>query len=91
MVDRVAELSANRPVVHSDGQMNQEMRRWVQVITQRALILGEGSPEGKVSARLGAEYADTNAATGSIKYIKLQDFVEDPPGNPDYTKGWVLV
>lgn len=70
---------------------SKEFRLWSRLITDRALILGQGSPEGNIEARQGAEYADLNGTTGSIKYIKLQDFIESPAGNPDYTLGWVLV
>ena len=91
MVDRVSPLTGQRPVVESDGVQSKEFRLWTQVITQRALILGQGSPEGVVEARQGSEYADTDGTTGSIKYFKKFDFIESPPGNPDYTLGWVLI
>lgn len=33
-------------------------------------LLGQGSPEGKVPARVGTRYVDENATTGAIEWIK---------------------
>ena len=84
MADRIAPPNTNRPIVES-GNASKELRLWLINISERALILGEGSPEDVVAARVGAQYADILGTTGSIRYIKLQDNI-----GGDKTKGWVL-
>lgn len=66
--------------------MTQEMRTWVQIITQRSLIIGTGSPEGVVEAGQGSEYMDDAGVAGAIKYIK-----RDADVGGDKTLGWILI
>jgi hypothetical protein len=85
VADRIAPLTGQRPIIN-DGIASKEMRLWIIAITDRALILGAGSPENVVEARIGAEYADINGTTGSIKYFKKLDNI-----GSDKTQGWVLI
>lgn len=50
------------------------------------IIIGQGSPEGVIQSRQGAQYMDETASTGSILYIKK---LSDIGG--DKSLGWVLV
>lgn len=85
MATRVTGLPVTRPIT-SDGILTQEARSYFRVITERALIIGTGSPEGAVEAEKGATYMDDSASMGSILYIKKQDEISG-----DRASGWVLV
>lgn len=73
-------------MVDGDNVGTQETRAWVQVITERSIIIGEGSPSGVVEAKQGAQYMDKTGATGNILYIKQ---LADVSG--DNTLGWELI
>ena len=90
MVNRVR-LNASRPIVNERGEQTAEMQRWVQVVSERALIIGSGAPDGVVEAQQGAEYMDEDGALGNVFYLKQKEFVESPPGTPNRTLGWVLI
>jgi len=85
VADRIPLLTGQRPIVDSTGTATRELRLWSLLITDRALILGEGSPEGVIDARVGAEYADLIGTTGTIKYFKQLDNILG-----DKSKGWIL-
>lgn len=80
-------LTTLRPIVDNNGAMNQESRFWFQMITERSLIIGTGSPEGVIEASQGSEFMDDAGIAGAIKYIKRDS--QDITG--DQSKGWVLV
>ena len=86
MVTRVTPLTTTRPVLDPTGQTAQEFRSWAQLLTDRALIIGAGSPETVVAAPQGAMYMDDAGTAGSILYVKRDG---DQAG--DTTKGWILV
>jgi hypothetical protein len=86
MADRIPKLTGQWPVVNQEGIASKELRLWSIAITDRALILGSGSPEGVVEARIGAEYANVDGTTGSIKYFKKLDNI-----STDKSQGWVLI
>ena len=86
MATKITELSDTRPIVESDGSLTPQSRAYFRVLTDRALIIGEGSPEGVVDAVVGADYMDTNGSTGNIRYSKR----DDDDGAGDRTKGWIL-
>ena len=85
MVTRVTPLTTTRPVLEQTGETGQEMRSWAQLITDRALIIGTGSPEGVVEAPQGSDYMDDAGTAGNIRYSKRDN---DQAG--DKTLGWIL-
>lgn len=79
-------LDRMTPVVDQQGRPTQILQLFSEELANMSLIIGEGSPEGIISARQGREYMDTLGASGSIKYIKqLSDIAGDKK------QGWVLV
>lgn len=86
MVDRITEISFDRPIVEDDGSLTVQSRTFFKTIITQALIIGTGSPEGVVEAEQGASYMDDAGAAGSIKYIKRDDNI-----GADKSQGWILV
>ena len=70
MIIRVPELTAIRPIVQENGESSQEMRSWAQLLTDRALIVGTGTPETFIAALQGALYMDDMGLDGNILYVK---------------------
>lgn len=85
MATRITGLPSTRPITNG-GILTQESRRKLRPLFERALIIGEGSPEGVVEAEKGTTYMDELGTTGSILYIKKQDEISG-----DRASGWVLV
>lgn len=83
MARRISSPSPSFQLVDADGFMSQELTSWTQVITERSLIVGSGSPDGVVEAPQGAEYMDEGAEIGDCRYIKR---VSDVGG--DKKLGW---
>ena len=86
MVDRVSTPSPVTPVVEEDGTMAPFFTSYMQTITERAMIIGSGSPEGVIEAVKGALYMDEDAASGDVLYVKR---LADISG--DNTQGWRAV
>ena len=86
MVIRLAQPNSNRPLLDDRGVASTQFNTWLKVITDGALIIGTGSPEGVVEANQGAKYMDEIGVAGAISYIKRN---ADILG--DKTKGWILV
>ena len=86
MADNVPNLTGQRSITDSNGVATKEMRLWSLQITSRAVILGSGSPESIVEARIGREYSDIDGTTGSIKYFKKLDNIDG-----DKSRGWILM
>ena len=86
MADNVFKLTGQRPLVDEKGIATREMRLWSILMADRALIIGNGTPEAVVTARIGAEYADLDGTTGTIKYFKQLDNI-----GGDKSKGWILI
>ena len=86
MVDRITEISFDRPVVDDDGSLTTQSRTFFRTIITQALIIGTGSPEGVIEAEQGASYMDDTGVAGAIKYIKRDAGIAG-----DKTKGWILV
>lgn len=86
MVDRISDISFDRPIVEPDGSLTSQSRTYFKSITTQALIVGNGSPEGVVEAEQTASYMDSSGVSGAILYIKS---VSDISG--DKSLGWVLV
>jgi hypothetical protein len=80
----------NPPVPHlaiADDRMvmQQPFMQWTQEVSRSLPILGDGSPEGVVSAPQFTQYIDRAGTTGSIKWIKMLTNVAG-----DVKSGWVL-
>ena len=73
--------SPNRSIVDNQRLQTQEMRTWMQTINDMTMKVGNGSPEGVVTAIEGASYTDLDATTGSRIYSK----------NGSGNTGWILV
>lgn len=86
MATRLAQPDTDRPLVDVDLTQSIQMRTWTKTITDRSLIIGEGAPEGVISAAQGADYMDTTGTTGSIRYVK-----RDGDIGGDETLGWILI
>lgn len=86
MVRRVAQPDPNKPLVEESRAQSEQMRVWTRLITNQALIIGTGSPEGVIEAEQGASYMDDAGTAGNIKYIK-----RDADIGGDKTQGWILV
>ena len=86
MVTRTVQPSSDRPIVKENGSPSVQLNSWLKVMTDRALIIGTGSPESIVEANQGAEYMDDTGIVGAIKYIK-----RDADIAGDKTQGWVLI
>lgn len=86
MVTRVIQPSSGRSMSKGDGSPSTQMNSWLKSITDKALIIGTGSPELIVEANQGALYMDETGASGAIMYIK-----RDADIGGDKTLGWVLI
>jgi hypothetical protein len=86
MVDRITEISFDRPVVEDDGSLTLQSRTFFKTVINQSLIIGTGSPEGVFEAEQGASYMDDAGTAGSILYIKRNDNI-----GADKSQGWVLV
>ncbi|WP_372857615.1 hypothetical protein [Pseudoalteromonas sp.] len=90
MVTRLVQPSSDRPLLKDGGSPNVQFNSWLKTVSDRALIIGTGSPESVVEANQGAIYMDDSGIAGAILYIKRD--ADDGLGPvPDKTKGWVLV
>lgn len=69
MGKRVLQVPSQAPIVDNQGRQTQVFRQYTQSLTQRALIVGTGSPEGIVQAQQGALYMDETGTT-DVLYIK---------------------
>jgi hypothetical protein len=83
---RVVQPSSDKPLTKEDGSPSSQLNSWLKIITDRALIIGTGSPEAIVEAHQGALYLDDEGLTGALLYIKRE---EEMTG--DKTKGWIPV
>lgn len=86
LVTRVAQPSPDRAIVDGNGAQSEQMKYWTRVITNQALIIGTGNPEGVVESVQGGMYMDDIGTAGNILYVK-----RDADIGGDITQGWVLV
>ena len=86
MVSRVVSLNPSRSPLRADNSLEPAFQLWAQSLTNRALIVGAGSPEGVIEASQGALYMDDAGTAGAILYVK-----RDADVTGDKTQGWVLV
>lgn len=87
METRITELSTDRPILESDGSLTLQSRTFFRTVTDQALIIGSGSPEGVVEAIKGAQYMDDTGTASNIMYRKR----DTDDGLGDKTIGWVLI
>lgn len=80
------QLNASTPIVFDDGTMQQQFRDQMNTIDRSLPILGDGSPEGVVTAALYSLYIDRLGSAGAIEYRKMQ-----PDIGGDKSKGWLAV
>lgn len=76
----------HEPIVDATGRQTQVMRTFLRTLSERASIVGTGSPEGVIEAGQGALYIDDAGASGSVLYVKRDDNISG-----DRTQGWILV
>lgn len=86
MVDRITEISFDRPIIEDDGTLTLQSRTYFRTLTNQALIVGTGSPEGVIEAEIGSSYMDDAGLAGAILYVKRD--ADDGAG--DKTIGWIL-
>lgn len=79
-------VSNNYPVVNEEGYMQQELRLWVDEVSDLSILEGVGTPEGSVEAEQKRFYMDTTGTAGAILYIKRDSDIAG-----DKSKGWILV
>lgn len=79
-------IAPDRRIVDENGDMNDRMLLWTDEVTDLQIIVGTGSPEGVVPARIGMQYMDDAGIAGAILYIK-----RDGDIGGDASKGWILV
>ena len=73
------------PITNDKMVMQQFFMQWTQDITRALPIMGDGSPEGVVSAPQYTQYIDRTGTTGSIRWIKMLTNVAG-----DVKSGWIL-
>lgn len=86
MATKITGLPVTHPIVDSRGVLTQEARSYFGVLTNRAMVIGEGAPESVVEADQGALYMDTIGSAGSVLYIKQKQEI-----GGDRALGWILV
>jgi len=86
MVSRVVSLNPSSSPLRADNSLEPAFQLWAQSLTNRALIVGPGSPESVIEANQGALYMDDAGTAGAILYVK-----RDADVTGDKTQGWVLV
>lgn len=84
-IQKITPLPYTTPIVGQNGVLTQQAQAFFEVLYNRALAIGVGSPEDVVEAQKGAEYMDETGTTGSIKWIKKFDAI-----GGDARKGWIL-
>lgn len=86
MAIRIVQPSSDRPILNEGGAPAAQLNTWLGLITERALIIGTGSPESITEAKQGALYLDQAGGAGNLLYVK-----RDANIGGDKTKGWILV
>lgn len=56
-----------------DEAASQRFYAWIQTVSDRALLEGNGSPEGSVEANIARLYIDKQGAQGQRIYFKTTD------------------
>ena len=79
-------LNAQQPIVFTDGTMQAAFRDFLLKIGNQQPIVGEGSPEGVVTAPLYSVYLDSTGSAGSIQYRKMAAEI-----GGDTSMGWLAV
>jgi len=83
---RVIQPSADRSLIKESGAPSDQLNIWLKLITDRALIIADGNPEGIYEANQGAIYLNESGTAGAILYIK-----RDADISGYKTQGWILV
>lgn len=85
MTQSIVPLNADE-LIEQTGEMTAKAFAFFRLVADLDPIVGTGSPEGSVEARVPRFYVDTSGTTGTVLYVKLQNSILG-----DRTKGWVLV
>jgi len=80
------QLNAALPIVYDNGTMQEPFRKQMDVLNNGLPVLGDGSPEGVVSAPIYSLYIDRTGIAGAIEYRKML-----PDVGGDKTQGWLAV
>ena len=83
MASSVVSPPAQIPIVTGNGTQAQQFRSWVSRISELAVKIDSGTPEGNVTAQQGAAYIDDVA---NVLYIKYQADI-----GGDTSQGWLPV
>ena len=86
MANRIGPLNPSRSPLREDGSLQPEFQLWAQLLTNRSLIVGTGTPESFIEANQGALYMNDAGTAGAIVYVK-----RDADIAGDKTQGWILV
>ena len=79
-------LDHNLSIVNSSGAPSDSFRFWAAHVSRNMPVIGEGSPEGVVSALKYSLYIDESNPLTPIQYRKMLDSVSG-----DKLKGWALI
>lgn len=69
----VLEPDRSDPLVDENGVSSQRFFEWIQGISERVPLEGNGSPEGSLVANNGRLYIDKSGTQGTRIYIKTTD------------------
>lgn len=87
MRSTIKRIDTTYPVIDPmGGYVTDQFRLFILQVTERGLLIGDGSPVGVVSAQQGVEYMDENGIAGAVKWIKQK---ADIAG--DKTQGWIAI
>lgn len=82
----ITQLNLTKPITDEKGNMQPLFYQWMLSITNLQTIVGEGSPEGVVQARVARFYLQTDGAAHNILWVKVVDAIAG-----DRSMGWQLV
>lgn len=82
----VPRFNFNTPLVDERGFATQQFRTFLSSVHRFLPIVGEGSPEGVITAPQYTSYIDSTAGSGDVEYRKLL-----PEIGGDVTQGWVKI
>jgi len=85
MVTYVNQPPETRRIVDIDGLATDELNDFFEIITDYALIIGTGSPEGVITAPQGASYMNDAGTAGNLMWRKR----DNDDGLGDASKGWI--
>lgn len=73
--------AANEQAVTPKGLLSRVWMQWASRLTSRAVLQGQGSPEGVVAAETGSLYCNLLGGAGTTLYVKQS--------SPTPSTGWI--